>query len=124
MLIENPEVTDEHTPEDRFIKRLVELMKENLADPDYQLDGMCRDLGISRSQLYRKVDQLTGMKPGELFRNLRLNTAAEYFRFGHNNITQVMYRVGFNNLSNFAHSFKKRFGANPSEFTKDVHLEK
>ena len=121
MLIENPEVTDVHTPEDRFIKRLVELMKENLADPDYQLDGMCRDLGISRSQLYRKVDQLTGMKPGELFRNLRLNTAAEYFRSGQNNITQVMYRVGFNNLSNFAQIFRKRFGANPSQYIKDVH---
>ncbi|MBN1950382.1 MAG: response regulator [Bacteroidales bacterium] len=121
LLIENPEVTDVHTPEDQFIKRLVELMKRNLADPDYQLDGMCRDLGISRSQLYRKIGQLAGMKPGELFRNLRLNTAAEYFRSGQNNITQVMYRVGFNNLSNFAQSFKKRFGANPSQYIKNVH---
>lgn len=121
LLMENPEAADIHTPDDRFIKRLVELLKKNMGDPDYQLDEMCGDLGISRSQLYRKIDQLTGMKPGELFRNLRLSTAAEYFRSGQNNITQVMYKVGFNNLSNFAQSFRKRFGANPSQYIKKVH---
>ena len=120
LLIENPESSDIHTPDDRFIQRLVKLLKENLDDPGYQVEEMCSDLGISRSQLYRKLMQLTGIKPGELLRNLRLNTAAGYFRTGEYNITQVMYKVGFNNLSNFAQSFKKRFGANPSQFIKDL----
>lgn len=118
ILLEQPETEGVQAPEDRFVKELVALVKKNMDDPDYQLEEMCSDLGISRSQLYRKLDQLTGLKPGELLRNLRLNTAAQCFRSGHTNISQVMYSVGFNNLSYFAQSFRKQFGANPSDYIK------
>ncbi|MGC9342654.1 MAG: hybrid sensor histidine kinase/response regulator transcription factor, partial [Bacteroidales bacterium] len=108
--------------EDSLLKKTLELMKEHLAEPEFYVSDLCRELCISRMQLYRKIQALTGFKPGELLRILRLKTAARMFKNGHKNVTQVMYEVGISNPSNFARIFRKQFGVNPSEFIEENRM--
>ena len=59
---------------------------------------------------------LTGESPNELLRLYRMKKAAALIRSGNNNITGIMYEVGFRSTSHFANTFKKFFGQNPSEY--------
>ena len=82
------------------------------------MDQLSQELGMSRAQLFRKVQAVTGFTPNDFFRKIRLKKAASLFEHGHRNIAQVMYQVGFNNQSYFARCFKELYKMNPSEYIK------
>lgn len=103
-------------PEDTLMRKVIDLMKEHIANPDFHVSSLCSELLISRTQLYRKIEALTGYSPAGLLRSIRLKTAAAMFRKGHDNVAQVMYRVGFSSQSNFARHFREQFGVNPSAY--------
>lgn len=105
-------------PDDTLVRKVINLMRENLSNPDFHVNSVCTGLYISRTQLYRKLQALTGYSPAELIRSIRLKTAAAMFRKGHNNVAQVMYRVGFSNQSGFARHFREQYGVNPSQYSK------
>lgn len=105
-------------PDDTLVQKVIDLMRENLSNPDFHVNSVCTGLYISRTQLYRKIEALTGYSPAELIRSIRLKTAAAMFRKGHDNVAQVMYRIGFSNQSNFARHFREQYGVNPSEYSK------
>jgi len=103
-------------PEDSLMQKVIGLMKEHIANPDFHVSTLCSELYISRTHLYRKIEALTGYSPAGLLRSIRLKTAAAMFRKGHDNVAQVMYRVGFSSQSNFARHFREQFGVNPSAY--------
>lgn len=105
-------------PDDTLVRKVIDLMRENLSNPDFHVNSVCTGLYISRTQLYRKLQALTGYSPAELIRSIRLKTAAAMFRKGHDNVAQVMYRVGFSNQSGFARHFRELYGVNPSEYCR------
>jgi AraC-like DNA-binding protein len=108
------------TYDDRLMKKLIDSFNAHLDDPGFKTDQMSGELGLSRTQLFRKVQALTDHSPNDLLNKLRLRKAAALFRDGHKDISQVMYDVGFNTPSYFAKSFKEVYGSNPSEFIKKL----
>lgn len=119
-LFTDPVDSEIPVPKDRIIRDIIGMIKKNLSDPDFTVSDIYKELALSRAQLYRKINALTGYKPGELIRIIRLRTAATYFRKGHKNVAQVMYMVGYNNQSNFASNFNKLYGFNPSAYIKNI----
>jgi DNA-binding response OmpR family regulator len=111
-----PNASEIPSPRDKLVRNVIELMKKKMDEPGFRVGDLCRELYISRTQLYRKIEALTGYNPGELLRLIRLKTAAAMFRKGHENVAQVMYEVGFNNQSHFARIFKEQFGLSPSAY--------
>lgn len=111
-----PELSNDNIPNDHFLKEVIALMKANIDNANFGINDVCRTLFISRTQLYRKIEALTGQKPACLLRLLRIKTAAELFRQGYKNVAEVMYQVGFNNQSNFATNFRKQYHMNPSHY--------
>ena len=77
---------------------------------------MQQALGMSKTQLHRKLKALTNEAPGELLRNFRLKRAAQLLSQKADNVTQIAYKVGFNNLSYFAKCFKELYGVAPSAY--------
>jgi len=102
--------------QDQMLFSITSFMKENCHESELKAEDLAERLHISRTQLYRKTEALTGYKPAELLRITRIKKAAGMFSSGHTNVAQVMYEVGINNQSNFAKNFKKQFGMNPSEY--------
>ncbi|NLE35470.1 MAG: response regulator [Bacteroidales bacterium] len=115
-LLTAPDESAIPVPQDTLMQKVIDLMKEHIANPDFHVSSLCNELYISRTQLYRKIEALTGYSPAGLLRSIRLKTAAAMFRKGHNNVAQVMYRVGFSSQSNFARHFREQFGVNPSAY--------
>ena len=110
------EVADLH---EDFLNSVVDCIHAHIAEFDFGVDQLARELGFSRSQLYRKLNSLTGYGPGDFIRNIRLKQAARMLREGHTNITTVLYSVGFNSPSHFSKCFRAFFGKNPSDYLKD-----
>jgi YesN/AraC family two-component response regulator len=100
----------------RFLEKLLEVLEKDHGNPDFGVPQMQRALAMSKTQLHRKLKALTKEAPGELLRNFRLKRAAQLLRQKEDSVTQIAYKVGFNNLSYFAKCFKELFGHSPSSY--------
>ena len=105
---------------DQLMERIMQTVNEHLQDPDFNVDRLCEEVGLSRTQLHRKMKEITGISTGEFIRNLRLQQAARLIREGKINIAQVAYSVGFNNQTYFSTVFKKHFGRTPTEYADET----
>jgi AraC-like DNA-binding protein len=102
-------------PEEDFVSSLLEIAHRNLANKDFTIEHMCKDIGVSRPQLYRKVTSLTGRAPNDFLRDIRMEKALTLLMQKSGNISQVALEVGYNNPSYFSKCFAEKFGCMPSE---------
>ncbi|MCB0565297.1 MAG: helix-turn-helix transcriptional regulator [Phaeodactylibacter sp.] len=75
---------------------------------------LSHELGLSRSQLFRKIKALTGKSILLYIRSVRLNKAREMLKSTNLNISEMGYAVGFTNPAHFSTAFFNEFGENPS----------
>ncbi|MEJ2005361.1 MAG: response regulator, partial [Cyclobacteriaceae bacterium] len=101
--------------EERFLGRLMEVLEINRSNSSFGSEQFATEMGMSRSQLHRKLKALTGMAVGEFIKSYRLKYARELLERNYDNVAQVAYEAGFNSPSYFTESFKKEFGILPSE---------
>lgn len=100
----------------RFLEEVLSLLEENYSDSSFGVPKMQTALAMSKTQLHRKLKALTNEAPGELLRNFRLKRAAQLLSQKADSVTQIAYKVGFNNLSYFAKCFKELYGVAPSSY--------
>ena len=110
-----PIITKSENP---FVLELNEVIDKNLHKSEFGIPHLCKAMGLSRAQLYRKIKKATGTTPALYVRNLRLQKARTYLKSNDLNITEIAYAVGFNDLSYFSRSFSEEFGKSPSEMRK------
>lgn len=78
------------------------------------IDGLCKQIGLSRTQLYRKLVLLTGKAPNDFLKDIRLEKAVGLLHQKTHNISEVALEVGFSNPSYFSRCFAEKFGCLPS----------
>mgnify|MGYP005811421119 CR=1 FL=1 len=101
--------------DEQFVSDLFCITERNLSESNYTIEQLCRDLAISRPQLYRKITALTGRAPNNFLRDLRLDKAVSLLQRRAGNISEVALEVGFTNPSYFSKCFAEKFGCIPSE---------
>ncbi|MCO6489483.1 MAG: response regulator, partial [Phaeodactylibacter sp.] len=109
---------DGSAPEDAFLQKVREAITAHLDDPDFSVEQLSREVGMSRVQLHRKLKALTDRPASEHIRVIRLNRAYELLMDSELNISEVAYQVGFNDPSHFSRVFSHHFGVAPSELRK------
>ena len=102
--------------DERLFKKAYEIVERNLNNPDFDVSDFGRELGMSRTQLYRKIHAVSGQSVKEFIRIIRLKKAAELLLKREKNISEVAFTVGFNSLSYFTTSFTEYFGMNPKKY--------
>lgn len=102
--------------DNNFLNKVLEIVNENLQDPNFNVESFAKKLIISRSLLHKKLTSLTGESACELIKKIRLNKAAELIKHKSGNISEIAYDVGFNDPSYFTLCFKKQFGQSPSQY--------
>ncbi len=102
-------------PEEEFVSDLLSITDSKLAAENFNVASICKDIGISRPQLYRKITSLTGRAPNDFLRDLRLEKSLELLKQRTKNISQVALEVGYSNPSYFSKCFAEKFGCMPSE---------
>ncbi|KRB55884.1 hybrid sensor histidine kinase/response regulator transcription factor [Flavobacterium sp. Root186] len=114
--IENLASLPINNDEKDFIKKVIELIRRNIDNENLQSLYIEKELGISNSQLYRKIKQIFGFTPGDLIRTIRLKYAAELLRKNILTVSEVCYSSGFNNRSYFYREFKKLYNTTPKNY--------
>jgi YesN/AraC family two-component response regulator len=109
---------DLKSTDERFIQKAIETVKSNLDDPDLNVNILSEKLGVSSTQLYRKIHGLTNQSPSEFIRNLRLQHSTLLLKKSYDNIAQIAYQVGFSNHSYFSKCFRELYGISPVEYAK------
>ncbi len=98
-----------------FLDRVRAAIETHLADEGFSVERLSDEVGLSRTQLHRKLSALLDQSPGDLIRLLRLRRAHELLAANVGTVAEVAYRVGFGNPANFSTSFSRHFGYAPSE---------
>ncbi|MGQ1786167.1 MULTISPECIES: two-component regulator propeller domain-containing protein [unclassified Saccharicrinis] len=101
-----------------LLKKMIELVEVNLDNSDYNNELLCQDLGVSYSYLYRKIKNITGTSPSDFVQTFRLKKAAHMLIKTKYNISEVAFKVGYNDALYFSKCFKKHFGESPSIYIK------
>lgn len=99
-----------------FMDKVMASVSKNMDDSDYSVEQMAQDAGLSRSQLQRKMKELTGVSPSDFLRTLRLEQGARLLRSRRSTVTQVAYAVGFASQNTFTKAFKQHFGLSPTDY--------
>ena len=108
-----------------FLNRAVEIVESHMSDSDFNVEDLGRELGLSRMQLYRKLKALIGKSANEFIRFIKLKRAAQLLDHGSMTISEITYKVGFNDLKYFRDCFKKQYGVNPSDYSgKNTNISK
>jgi signal transduction histidine kinase/DNA-binding response OmpR family regulator len=102
--------------DEKFLQKLIRLIEVNIDNSELDTDLLLRTIAMSRSQLHRKISALTGQPITGFIRIIRIKKAAQLMEQKFGNVSDVMYAVGFNNLSYFTKSFKEVYKMTPSEF--------
>ena len=116
----NGETTEQ---EDYFVIKVRRSVENHLDDFDFNVEKLCRDVGMSHSQLHRKLTALTGLSATLFIRNIRLGKARELLQQQPPlSITAVAMDCGFNDPGYFGRVFKKEFGVTPMEWQEGREL--
>jgi DNA-binding response OmpR family regulator len=103
----------------RFIQRLIEIVEKNMENPDFDVTMLSNAIGLSRSQLHRRLSAITGQPATGFIRVIRMKRAAQLLKQRSGNISEVMYLVGFDNLSYFSKCFREVYNMTPREYISD-----
>jgi len=102
--------------DEKLIQNAIKLVEDNIADAEFSVEHLSRELGMSRVHLYKKLMALTGKGPLEFIRSIRLQRAAQLLEKSQLTVSEVAYQVGFNNPKYFARYFKDEFQMLPSAY--------
>ena len=109
------------TPEQEFLKRALDCVHAHLDDSDYDRDAFAADMGASPSTLYNKLRAITGMNVSTFIRDIRMKEAYRLAKANPNlRVSDLAYKVGFQDPKYFSTCFKKQFGVQPKEFLESL----
>jgi AraC-like DNA-binding protein len=105
--------------DEKFLDELLAKVEMEMDNSDLNVKLLSKMLGISSTNLYRKIKGLTGQTATEFIRNIRLKRAAQLLRKEQLNVSEVMYMVGFTHPSYFTRCFKDLYGVSPKAYVNN-----
>lgn len=110
------------TPEQQFLEKAMNCVHEHLDDSNYDRNAFAADMGASSSTLYNKLRAITGMNVNAFIRDVRMKEARRLAEKDPSmRVSDLAYRVGFQDPKYFSTCFKKHFGIQPKEFMETLN---
>ncbi len=107
------------TPLDQaFLEKALAVAEAHLEEEDFSIEEFARHVGMSRSQLHRKLHALTNQSASLFLRSVRLQRAAELLRQNTGTVGEIAYQVGFSSQAYFTRCFQEQFGCSPKEYAE------
>ena len=105
-------------PETKFLQKVVKAIHENISNHSFGAVQLAHELGLSESQVYRKLKAISGKSTAVFIRSIRLQKGKELIQTSSDTISEIAYEVGFNDPAWFSRAFKDEFGFAPSAMSK------
>jgi signal transduction histidine kinase/DNA-binding response OmpR family regulator len=104
--------------EDQFLQKVIRIIQAQMSDENFGMPQLCKELNMSRTNLFRKLKALTGKSTTLFIRTLRLEKARTLLETTELNVTEACFAAGFNSPNYFSRVFQEEFGVAPSEVRK------
>ena len=101
-----------------FLDKITAIIEENLSDERFGVSELAHAIGMSRSNLLRKVKKINGQSVSQFIRQIRLENAMEMLKENDQTVSEVSYEVGFGSTSYFIKCFHDHYGYPPGEVSK------
>ncbi|MDN3581627.1 hybrid sensor histidine kinase/response regulator transcription factor [Mucilaginibacter flavus] len=105
-----------------FLATCIRVVEDNLSDNDFSIKTLATEVGMSHSNLYKRIRAISGQSANGFIRFIRLRKAAEMFLKTDCTVSEAAYKVGINDPKYFREQFSKLFGLNPSEYIKKFRV--
>ncbi len=122
-LILEPEKIAVSDPDEKFLKDLMDIIEEHISNSEYSVKDLAKQMGVSHSVLYRKIQALTNLTINDFIKTIRLKRSVQLLSSKALSVSEVSYKVGFSNPKYFSTCFKAEFGKSPSEFLTNPQPE-
>lgn len=99
-------------------EKVIKIINENISSSDLNVEMLASGVGMSRVHMHRKLKELTGQSARDFIKSIRLKQAADLLSGKKLSVSEVMYAIGFTNLSHFSSSFREFYGMSPKEFAE------
>ena len=101
--------------ENSFYQRFLEYFSKEMGNSELTVDSIAAEMGLERTQFYRKIKSLTNYSPVELMRRLRLKEARRSVVSTDKSISEIAYETGFSNPAYFTKCYREAYGETPTE---------
>lgn len=105
------------TYDETFLNKIIQIIEDNITDPDFGVPVLSSEAGMSQPVLYKKIRALTGLSVNNFVKSIRLKKAAQLLEQNRFTVYEVAYAIGFSDRKYFSKEFRKQFGQSPTEFT-------
>ncbi|MBC9932722.1 response regulator [Chitinophaga qingshengii] len=112
----NPAEITVTSMDETFLQNALDIIEKQMDNPDFSVEDFSTSMHMNRVTLYRKILALTGKSPLEFIRSIRLKRAAQLLKKSGMTISEIAYKVGFNNPKQFSKFFKEEFKVLPSQY--------
>ncbi len=119
-IISQPNEVTVTSTDEKFLQQAIEIIEKNMMNTEFNVKVLVKEMNFSRSNIFMKFKELTGLSSGEFIRNIRLKRAMQLLETSDLSVKEIMYMTGFNTASYFSKCFKKQFGVLPSEYIKKM----
>ena len=109
--------------ENDFLNKVTGIVEENISSEQFGVSELANEIGMSRSNLLRKIKKLTGLSVSKFIRQVRLQRAMEMLKQTTLNVSEVSYQVGYSSVSYFIKCFGENYGYPPGEAGKKIVQE-
>lgn len=106
-----------------FLIKISDIVEDNLSNEQFGVSELAHEIGMSRSNLLRKIKKLTGLSVSQFIRQVRLKNAMELLQTNSLTVSEVSYKVGFGSTSYFVKCFGEHYGYPPGEASKREMIE-
>ena len=101
-----------------FMEKILVSIEKHIDDENYGVETLSDEIGLSPSQIYRKITALTNQSTVQIIQSVRLDRAASLLARKSGDISEIAYNVGFSSPAYFSKCFREKFGCTPQEYTK------
>ncbi|GGW21657.1 hypothetical protein GCM10007383_00010 [Arenibacter certesii] len=104
--------------EEKFVDLIMDYTEKEWANTAFNSDNFSKNLGYSKSQVYRKMMALTGKSSNSFIKEYRLDKALQLLKQNTKNISETAFSTGFNSPAYFSKCFMDHFGILPSKYVQ------
>ncbi|MDW5290266.1 two-component regulator propeller domain-containing protein [Formosa sp. PL04] len=113
-----PSEATSNSIDEAFLEKTTKIILDNISNTEFKLEHLLKEVGIGRSQFYRKIQSITGQNPSNFIRTIRLKYASDLLLQDANTIKEVTHLAGFNSAAYFGKTFKELYNMTPSEYVE------
>jgi signal transduction histidine kinase/DNA-binding response OmpR family regulator len=105
--------------DEKLYAKALQIIKNNISNEQFDTLFFCEELGVSRSDLFRKIKAWTDFTPKEFIQHIRLKRGAQLLEQGKINVSEISIMIGFKSPKYFSKCFRQKFGKSPNEYAKN-----